>query len=74
MRMTKIICTIGPASDKEEVLTQMALAGIESRVPPDQVLDAMREVGDALPHSLRETGKGGLAATPFGMQYAPKEL
>ena len=50
---------------------QMALAGITSRVPPDQVLDAMREVGDALPHSLKETGKGGLAATPFGMQYAP---
>ena len=50
---------------------QMALAGITSRVPPDQVLDAMREVGDALPHSLKETGKGGLAATPFGKQYAP---
>ena len=50
----------------------MALAGIESRVPPDQVLDAMREVGDALPHSLKETGKGGLAATPFGKQYAPE--
>lgn len=53
---------------------QMALAGIESRVPADQVLDAMAEVGESLPHTLRETGKGGLAATPFGMQYAPKEL
>lgn len=53
---------------------QMALAGIESRVPPDQVLDAMAEVGRSLPHTLRETGKGGLAATPFGRQYAPKEL
>ena len=52
---------------------QMALAGIESRVPADQVLDAMREVGESLPHTLRETGKGGLAATPFGLQYAPKE-
>ena len=51
---------------------QMALAGITSRVPPDQVLDAMREVGDALPHNLKETGKGGLAATPFGKQYAPE--
>lgn len=28
MRKTKIICTIGPASDKEEVLTQMCLAGM----------------------------------------------
>lgn len=53
---------------------QMALAGIESRVPPDQVLDAMAEVGRSLPHTLRETGKGGLAATPFGRQYAPKDL
>ena len=52
---------------------QMALAGIESRVPPDQVLDAMAEVGRSLPHTLRETGKGGLAATPFGLEYAPKE-
>ena len=52
---------------------QMALAGIESRVPPDQVLDAMAEVGRSLPPSLRETGKGGLAATPCGMAYAPKE-
>ena len=51
---------------------QMALAGIASKVPPDQVLDAMREVGQSLPPSLRETGKGGLAATPFGMQYAPQ--
>ena len=53
---------------------QMALAGIASKVPPDQVLDAMREVGQSLPPSLRETGKGGLAATPFGMQYAPKDI
>ena len=53
---------------------QMALAGITSRVPPDQVLDAMSEVGQSLPHTLRETGKGGLAATPFGLEYAPKEL
>ncbi len=50
---------------------QMALAGIVSRVPPDQVLDAMAEVGRSLPHTLRETGKGGLAATPFGQKYAP---
>ena len=52
---------------------QMALAGIESRVPPDQVLDAMAEVGRSLPHTLRETGKGGLAATPFGQQYLHRE-
>ena len=53
---------------------QMALAGIESRIPPDQVLDAMAEVGRSLPHTLRETGKGGLAATPFAQQYTPNEI
>ncbi len=53
---------------------QMALAGVESRVPPDQVLDAMYEVGVSLPPALRETGKGGLAATPFAQAYKPKEI
>ena len=45
---------------------QMALAGITSRIHPDQVIDAMREVGDKMDVSLRETGHGGLAATPYG--------
>lgn len=42
----------------------MALAGITSRIPPDQVIDAMKEVGEAMHVSLRETGKGGVANTP----------
>ena len=42
----------------------MALAGITSPIPADEVIDAMGEVGDALPAALRETGLGGLAATP----------
>ena len=53
---------------------QMALAGIESRVPPDEVLDAMRWVGQSLPATLRETGQGGLAVTPFGQQYRPEGM
>ena len=53
---------------------QMALAGITSRIPPDQVLDAMAEVGRALPRSLRETGTGGLAATPFARERFLREL
>lgn len=44
----------------------MSLAGIVSQIPPDQVVDAMKEVGDAMDSSLKETGKGGLAATPRG--------
>ena len=42
----------------------MALAGITSAIPCDEVIDAMRSVGDSLPSALRETGMGGLAATP----------
>lgn len=44
----------------------MALAGIASKIPVDEVVDAMKEVGDALPCSLKETAKGGLANTPTG--------
>ena len=44
----------------------MALAGIQSRVPPDQVIDCMGDVGCRLPVEFRETALGGLAATPFG--------
>lgn len=51
---------------------QMALAGITSRIPPDQVIDAMREVGDKMDVSLRETGHGGLAATTYGKEIAER--
>ena len=44
----------------------MALAGIESRIPVDEVIDAMGEVGRRMPVELRETALGGLAATPTG--------
>ena len=40
----------------------MALSGISCSIPCDEVIDAMRRVGDALPASLRETGEGGCAA------------
>ena len=35
----------------------MALAGIQSMIPADQVIDAMKEVGDLMDVSLRETGR-----------------
>ena len=50
----------------------LALAGIRSAVPPDEVIDAMREVGDKMDVSLRETGLGGVAATPFGQAMTEK--
>ena len=44
----------------------MALAGIERRIPVDEVIDAMGEVGRRMPVEFRETALGGLAATPTG--------
>lgn len=46
----------------------MAMAGITSRIPADQVIDAMRSIGITMPCALKETGEGGLAATPKGME------
>ena len=51
---------------------EMALAGIRSAIPPDEVVDAMREVGEKMDASLRETGEGGLAATPCGQAARDK--
>lgn len=46
------------------VAAELALAGISSEIPADEVITAMRKVGEAMPVSLRETGEGGLAASP----------
>ncbi len=45
---------------------EMALAGIKSAVPFNEMVDAMYRVGKKLPMELRETALGGCAATPTG--------
>lgn len=47
----------------------LANAGVRSKIPPDEVFDAMRSIGKALPEEIKETGKGGLAATPTGLAF-----
>ncbi len=47
---------------------EMALAGIQSNIPADEVVEAMARVGDVLPCSLKETAQGGLAVTPTGLK------
>ena len=47
---------------------EMALAGIESKIPVDECIEAMRTVGDSMPCALKETAQGGLAATPTGLK------
>ncbi|MCZ8512203.1 L-serine ammonia-lyase, iron-sulfur-dependent, subunit alpha [Paenibacillus filicis] len=44
----------------------MALAGVQSVIPSDEVVQVMLEVGSAMPEALRETAGGGLAQTPTG--------
>lgn len=48
------------------VSADMALAGVTSRIPCDEVIGAMYRIGKQMPSSLRETGEGGLADTPTG--------
>lgn len=61
-------CALRNASGVVNALASadLALAGVESLVPFDEVVDAMSEVGKSMPESLRETALGGLAATPTG--------
>lgn len=47
---------------------EMALAGLRSRIPADEVIGAMDSIGRALPETLRETSEGGLARTKTGME------
>ena len=49
-----------------QAAADMALAGVTSVIPPDEVVQVMHEVGQQMPESLRETGTGGLAGTQTG--------
>lgn len=50
----------------------MALAGIEAKIPVDECIDAMKEVGDVMSGTLKETAAGGLATTPTGRKLKEK--
>lgn len=50
----------------------LAIAGVRSAIPADEVIDAMREIGKNMPKSIKETGEGGLAATDTGRKIAEK--
>jgi L-serine dehydratase len=59
-----VMCAIGAA--------EMALAGITSVIPFDEVVSAMAEIGAAMPQAFKETAQGGLAATPTGIAISQK--
>lgn len=50
------------------VSSQMAIAGIRSRIPPDEVIDSMRRIGNLIPECLKETSKEGLAITATALK------
>jgi L-serine dehydratase len=62
----------GSAVNVAIATAEMALAGIESVIPFDEVVEAMYEVGKLLPESLRETGLGGIAATKTAKEVVEK--
>ncbi|MDI6601571.1 MAG: L-serine ammonia-lyase, iron-sulfur-dependent, subunit alpha [Thermoanaerobacteraceae bacterium] len=66
--LVEIPCVKRNAFGASNALTaaDMALAGITSRIPFDEVVEAMYRVGKVMPYELKETAKGGLADTPTG--------
>ena len=52
----------------------MTVAGIFSKIPPDEVIDAMRSIGRNMNEDIRETGKGGLAGTPTGVAISQQMI
>ena len=46
----------------------LALAGVKSHIPFDEVVEAMYAIGKAMPSEIRETAKGGLAVTRTGQR------
>ncbi|MBE6100158.1 MAG: L-serine ammonia-lyase, iron-sulfur-dependent, subunit alpha [Anaerovibrio sp.] len=54
------------------VAADMALAGVESVIPVDEVIDAMDRIGRSLPRAVKETAEGGLATTQTGRKISER--
>ena len=52
---------------------ELALAGIDSKIPVDECIQAMKQVGDSMPCALKETALGGLAATPTALLFLERK-
>ena len=55
------------------VAADMAIAGVQSVIPVDDVIDAMNRIGRSMPSSIKETAEGGLATTKTGLRLT-KEI
>lgn len=74
--LVQVPCAQRNASQTVNALlsADLALGGMKSIIPPDEVVDAMYHVGKQLPMQLRETAMGGIAATPAGKRLSEKLL
>ena len=74
--LVEVPCIKRNAAGASNALTaaEMALANIESKIPCDEVISAMYQIGLSLPEALRETALGGLAATETGKCWKKKCL
>ncbi len=52
----------------------LALSGVESVIPFDEVVGALREIGRTMPRVYKETSEGGLAITPTGLKFRPSQV
>ena len=50
------------------VAADMAMAGVQSVIPVDDVIDALNRIGRSMPSSIKETAEGGLATTKTGLR------
>ena len=51
---------------------QLAIAGITSAIPVDEVIDAMRRIGNEMPSATKESSLGGLATSPTAVRLTEK--
>jgi L-serine dehydratase len=74
--LVELPCVFRNATGSAIALTgiELALAGVEFRIPVDEVIDVMGEIGASMDVRYREPGGGGLAATPTGRRLARERL
>jgi L-serine dehydratase len=74
--LVELPCVFRNATGSAIALTgiELALAGVEFRIPVDEVIDVMGEIGASMDVRYRETAGGGLAATPTGRRLARERL
>ena len=54
------------------VASEMALAGIETVIPMDEVVEAMKQIGSLMPQCLKESSEAGLATTSTAKTISEK--